>query len=136
MNVYVGGEDVRTRDGLDTEVRSGDQLILLPAMAGGALRAALPASLLDLVGSTPLVELPRLSPKPSVRLYAKLEGQNPSGSIKDRVAKAMLEAAEASGELEPGSAPARADEREHGNRARARREAPRVPAHLRRARRT
>jgi cysteine synthase B len=60
------------------------------------------ASLLDLVGSTPLVELPRLSPKPAVRLYAKLEGQNPSGSIKDRVAKAMLDAAEASGELEPG----------------------------------
>jgi [CysO sulfur-carrier protein]-thiocarboxylate-dependent cysteine synthase len=62
----------------------------------------LPASLLDLVGSTPLVELPRLSPKPSVRLYAKLEGQNPSGSIKDRIAKAMLDAAEASGQLEPG----------------------------------
>jgi cysteine synthase B len=61
-----------------------------------------PASLLDLVGSTPLVELPRISPKPSVRLLAKLEGQNPTGSIKDRVAKAMLEAAEASGELEPG----------------------------------
>ena len=61
-----------------------------------------PASLLDLVGSTPLVELSRLSPKSAVRLYAKLEGQNPSGSIKDRVAKAMLDAAEASGELEPG----------------------------------
>jgi [CysO sulfur-carrier protein]-thiocarboxylate-dependent cysteine synthase len=60
------------------------------------------ASLLDLVGSTPLVELPRLSPKPGIRVYAKLEGQNPSGSIKDRVAKAMLDAAEASGELEPG----------------------------------
>jgi cysteine synthase B len=60
------------------------------------------ASLLDLVGSTPLIELSRLSPRPSVRLYAKLEGQNPSGSIKDRVAKAMLDAAEASGELEPG----------------------------------
>jgi len=63
---------------------------------------ALPASLLDLVGSTPLVELPRLSSKQSVRLYAKLEGQNPSGSIKDRIAKAMLDAAETSGELEPG----------------------------------
>ena len=62
----------------------------------------LPASLLDLVGSTPLVGLTRLSPKPSVRLYAKLEGQNPSGSIKDRVALAMVDAAEASGELEPG----------------------------------
>jgi cysteine synthase len=59
-------------------------------------------SVLELVGNTPLVELPRLSPKPSVRLYAKLEGQNPTGSIKDRVAKAMIEAAEASGELVPG----------------------------------
>jgi cysteine synthase len=59
-------------------------------------------SLLSLVGNTPLVELRRLSPKSSVRLYAKLEGQNPTGSIKDRVAKAMIEAAEASGDLEPG----------------------------------
>jgi cysteine synthase len=67
-----------------------------------ARTTALPTSLLDLVGSTPLVELPRLSPKPSVRLYAKLEGQNPSGSIKDRIAKAMLDAAESSGELQPG----------------------------------
>ncbi len=58
-------------------------------------------SLLSLVGQTPLVELTRFAPGP-VRLLAKLEGQNPSGSIKDRVAKAMIEAAEASGELEPG----------------------------------
>jgi cysteine synthase len=56
------------------------------------------SSLLDLVGNTPLVELPRLSPKPEVKLYAKLEGQNPTGSIKDRVALAMVEAAD----LEPG----------------------------------
>jgi cysteine synthase len=60
------------------------------------------SSLLELVGNTPLVELPRLSPKPEVRLYAKLEGQNPTGSIKDRVALAMVEAAERAGELEPG----------------------------------
>src|SRR5206468_4179041 len=60
-------------------------------------------SLLDLVGNTPLVEMTRLSP-PGVRLYAKLEGQNPTGSIKDRIAKAMIETAEASGELEPGRA--------------------------------
>ncbi len=60
------------------------------------------SSLLDLVGNTPLVELKRLAPRPSVRFYAKLEGQNPSGSIKDRIAKAMVEAAEARGELEPG----------------------------------
>jgi cysteine synthase B len=58
-------------------------------------------SLLDLVGSTPLVELARLAPE-GTRLYAKLEGQNPTGSIKDRVAKAMIEAAEAAGELAPG----------------------------------
>jgi cysteine synthase B len=54
---------------------------------------------LDLVGDTPLVEL---KPVGDVRIYAKLEGQNPTGSIKDRIAKAMIEAAEASGELEPG----------------------------------
>jgi cysteine synthase len=64
--------------------------------------SATASSLLQLVGDTPLVELPRLSPKPEVRLYAKLEGWNPTGSIKDRVALAMVEAAERSGELEPG----------------------------------
>jgi [CysO sulfur-carrier protein]-thiocarboxylate-dependent cysteine synthase len=63
---------------------------------------ALSSSLLDLIGSTPLVELARLSPKPAVRIFAKLEGQNPTGSIKDRVALAMIDAAERSGELEPG----------------------------------
>ena len=67
---------------------------------GSSVRTA--GSLLELVGNTPLVELPRLSPKTSVRLYAKLEGQNPTGSIKDRVALAMIEAAEAAGDLEPG----------------------------------
>jgi [CysO sulfur-carrier protein]-thiocarboxylate-dependent cysteine synthase len=59
-------------------------------------------SLLGLIGNTPLVELTRLSPAPGVRIYAKLEGQNPTGSTKDRVALAMIEAAEAAGELEPG----------------------------------
>jgi len=61
-------------------------------------------SLLDLVGNTPLVELGRLSPRGGGRMFAKLEGQNPTGSIKDRVAKAMIETAEAAGELEPGRA--------------------------------
>ena len=56
-------------------------------------------NLLELVGNTPLVEL---KPVGEVQVYAKLEGQNPTGSIKDRIAKAMIEAAEASGELEPG----------------------------------
>jgi [CysO sulfur-carrier protein]-thiocarboxylate-dependent cysteine synthase len=61
-------------------------------------------SLLDLVGNTPLVELRRLSPTGGGRIFAKLEGQNPTGSIKDRVAKAMIHAAEAAGELSPGRA--------------------------------
>jgi cysteine synthase len=59
-------------------------------------------NLLQLIGDTPLVELARFSPKEGVRLYAKLEGANPTGSIKDRIALAMIEAAEASGELQPG----------------------------------
>src|SRR5688572_13588172 len=54
---------------------------------------------LDAIGNTPIVGMPRMSPKAGVRLWAKLEGQNPTGSIKDRIAKAMVEAAEASGEL-------------------------------------
>src|SRR5215472_15455538 len=58
-------------------------------------------SLLELIGDTPLVEV---QPVGGVRIYAKLEGQNPTGSIKDRIAKAMIEAAEASGELQPGRA--------------------------------
>jgi len=63
------------------------------------VRSVVAPSLLDLIGNTPLVELQSVG---NVRLFAKLEGQNPTGSIKDRVAKAMIEAAEASGELEPG----------------------------------
>jgi len=57
---------------------------------------------LTAVGNTPLIELPRMSPNPDVRIFAKLEEQNPTGSIKDRVALSMVEAAEATGELEPG----------------------------------
>jgi [CysO sulfur-carrier protein]-thiocarboxylate-dependent cysteine synthase len=63
------------------------------------MRSSVASSLLDLVGDTPLVEL---KPAGDVQIYAKLEGQNPTGSIKDRVAKGMIEAAEAAGELEPG----------------------------------
>ncbi len=55
----------------------------------------------DAIGHTPLVGMPRMSPKPGVRLWAKLEGANPTGSTKDRIAKKMVEAAEASGELTP-----------------------------------
>lgn len=55
------------------------------------------------IGHTPLVELKRLSPKPEVRLFAKLESHNPTGSVKDRVAKSLIEDAEAKGAIEPGS---------------------------------
>ncbi|EFQ82652.1 cysteine synthase [Aeromicrobium marinum DSM 15272] len=61
------------------------------------------ASLVDSVGHTPLVGLPTLSPSPEVRLWAKLEDQNPTGSIKDRAALAMIERAEAEGRLTPGA---------------------------------
>jgi [CysO sulfur-carrier protein]-thiocarboxylate-dependent cysteine synthase len=100
VNVYVDNEDVRTLEGLDTPLEENTTVILLPAMAGG--ERTLTPSLLEAVGSTPLVELSRLTRHDGVRLYAKLEGQNPTGSIKDRIAKTMVEAAEASGELEPG----------------------------------
>src|SRR5215216_849582 len=59
-------------------------------------------NVVESIGNTPLVELPRLSPKPEVQIYAKLEGHNPTGSVKDRVAKSMIEAAEAEGAIEPG----------------------------------
>jgi len=61
------------------------------------------SSLLDSVGGTPLVGLPRLSPSPDVRLWAKLEDRNPTGSVKDRAALAMVEQAEKDGLLFPGA---------------------------------
>lgn len=60
-------------------------------------------SMLDIIGNTPLVELKSFSPHPGVQIFAKLEGFNPSGSMKDRIAKLMIEEAEASGIIKPGS---------------------------------
>jgi cysteine synthase len=57
--------------------------------------------ILDAIGNTPLVGIPTMSPKPGVRIWAKLEGTNPTGSTKDRIAKAMVEDAEARGLLTP-----------------------------------
>jgi cysteine synthase B len=59
-------------------------------------------SVLDLIGNTPVVDVSNLSPNPRVRLIAKLEGQNPFGSVKDRIAKSMIEQAIADGKLKPG----------------------------------
>ncbi|GAC1317355.1 MAG: cysteine synthase [Thermoleophilaceae bacterium] len=58
--------------------------------------------IVEAIGHTPLVELKRLSPKPGVRIYAKLESYNPTGSVKDRVARAMIEDAEEKGAIDPG----------------------------------
>src|SRR5262245_1881544 len=59
-------------------------------------------NVLELIGNTPLVELSTLSRNPNVRILAKLESQNPFGSVKDRIAKTMIEAAEKAGDLLPG----------------------------------
>jgi cysteine synthase len=58
--------------------------------------------LLSTIGNTPMVELSQLAPSPRIRLFAKLESANPTGSVKDRIARAMLEDARASGSLQPG----------------------------------
>ncbi len=60
-------------------------------------------SILDLVGDTPVVDVSQLSPNPRVRILAKLESQNPAGSVKDRIALAMIRAAEEDGTLQPGA---------------------------------
>ncbi|MFP5578082.1 MAG: PLP-dependent cysteine synthase family protein [Acidimicrobiia bacterium] len=59
-------------------------------------------SVLDMIGNTPIVDCSALSPNPDVRILAKMEGQNPAGSVKDRIALAMVEEAEADGTLTPG----------------------------------
>src|SRR6478672_1726240 len=71
------------------------------ALAVGCLQMERVAAL-SAVGNTPLVELPRIGPPAGARIFAKLEEQNPTGSVKDRVALSMVEAAEDSGELAPG----------------------------------
>jgi cysteine synthase len=61
------------------------------------------SSFLDLIGNTPIVEIRHLNPNPNTRIFAKLEGYNPGGSVKDRICKSMIEAAEKDGLLEPGT---------------------------------
>lgn len=106
VNVYVQNEDVRLGLGLDTPVPDGSTVIVLPAMAGGSVFPPTTCrgggDVLSAIGGTPLVELPHLRPEGGARVWAKLEMLNPSGSIKDRVALSMIEAAEAQGLLSPG----------------------------------
>jgi len=70
----------------------------MPPVAGAGAYSDIVAA----IGGTPIVELQRLAPRPGVRLFAKLEGQNPTGSVKDRIARAMIVEALASGALRPG----------------------------------
>src|SRR6185436_10398660 len=61
------------------------------------------AGIVESIGDTPTVEIPRLAPNPNVRLIAKLEAANPTGTVKDRVARALIDDLESSGRLRPGS---------------------------------
>ena len=60
------------------------------------------ASVIDMIGDTPIVDVSALSPKASVRILAKIESNNPAGSVKDRIARNMILEAEADGTLTPG----------------------------------
>ena len=136
VNIYVDGEDVRTAGARHTGRGRGHRGD--PARHGGGggtvalqespelgIPTALPIApdVIGAIGNTPLVELSQHLAEPRVRIYAKLEGQNPTGSIKDRVALAMVDAAERVGRSSPATRAARADERQHGHLARAGREA-------------
>jgi cysteine synthase B len=73
------------------------------AHGGSARHGGRYPSIVDAIGFTPLVEIPRVCPNPNVRLYAKLEFMNPTGSVKDRVAKYLIEDLERTGRLHPDS---------------------------------
>lgn len=104
VNVYLNDEDVRFLDGISTKLSDGDNITILPAVAAWheLMRYDSP---LAAVGNTPLVRLPRLSPSDDVRIWAKLEDRNPTGSIKDRPALHMVEQAEKDGLASPPAAP-------------------------------
>ena len=84
----------RTPSGL----KSATKLTIRNTRAGAYKR-----DIIDAVGNTPLVEVPGLSPNGQVRIFAKLEGHNPTGSVKDRIARSMIQQAESQGRLKPGA---------------------------------
>ena len=139
VNVYVNDDDIRY---LDQPRHQGDRRRrhLDPARGGGRLSRRGSAAvvrhenILGVIGDTPLVGVHALSPNPDVRIFAKLEGQNPGGSSKDRIALKMIELAEAAGELRAGRHHPRAVVGQHRHRARARGPAARLPAARRDAR--
>ena len=61
------------------------------------------ATILDLIGNTPMVEIKKLNPNPNVKIYGKLEGNNPGGSVKDRAAYNMIKSALERGDIKPGT---------------------------------
>src|SRR6201991_1137785 len=90
-------EALSARRGSDTTLREVMAQELRNRPCGGRY-----GDIVQAIGNTPLVELKRLSPKPGVRIWAKLESHNPTGSIKDRVARSLIEAAEEAGAIQPG----------------------------------
>ena len=88
-------------------------------------------NILETIGNTPLVELESFNPRPGVQLFAKMEGANPSGSIKDRIAKKMIEQAEAQGSANTRLNLAGTDQWQHGGGAGAGGEHERIPIHRR-----
>ncbi len=75
---------------------------MTPTLTSVPMPATMHSSVLDMIGNTPMVDVSNLSPNPNVRILAKMEMQNPFGSVKDRIAKRMIETAEAEGRLVPG----------------------------------
>lgn len=94
---------VRTHTVRRTAAVPGDEWLRPHAHEGAGPHGGRYASIVDAIGHTPLVEIPRMCPNPNVRLYAKLEFTNPTGSVKDRVAKYLIEDLERTGRLRPDS---------------------------------
>ena len=100
----AGAADGRARDVDDDPAgRSRPSATVASRTPGHARRGGRFASIVDAIGLTPLVEIARLCPNPDVRLYAKLEFMNPTGSVKDRVARALIDDLERDGRLGPDS---------------------------------
>jgi len=103
VSIQLNGEFVRKERFAEVRLNDGDELKVLYFMGGGAQeRAVAVSSVLDLVGATPLVKLNRIADPDGAEVWVKVEAFNPGGSVKDRIALAMIEAAEASGQLKAG----------------------------------